>query len=203
MRFLDAFLSRLATVSAVLAGAVMLIMMLQVSLDVMLKHFFSMPIPTTLEMVSSYYMVALVFLPLGVVTRDHEHLEVELFTQGVSVRTLSWFKAFGCIVGIFYAGVMTYKGFSEALYKTQIREIWETATFNMEVWPSRWFYPFGTLLTACYLALHLANHLSIACTGRALIERHGDHLPENGLSAGDDGAIGVGLDARHGGRAAD
>lgn len=175
MRLIEALLDRLATLSATFAGIIMMAMTLQISLDVMLKFLLNMPIPATLEMVSSYYMVSLVFLPLGIVTRDEEHLEVELFTQTLPERTLAWFKAFGCLVGIVYAGLMTVMGFNSALYKTGLREIWETATFNMEVWPSRWLYPFGTALIVLYLILFLAHYLRFAATGKALVTRTRPH----------------------------
>ena len=103
----------------------MFLMMLQVSLDDGLKYLFNFPIPATLETVSSYYIVALIFLPLGIVTRDHEHISVELFTQGLSERWLSLVNALAGSLAMIYIGVMTYRCAEEAVQKTLIGESWE------------------------------------------------------------------------------
>ncbi len=169
MRVLERIVSRAAGLSGFIAMIFLFVMMVQVSLDVLGKWLFNNPIPMTLELVSSYYMVALVFLPLGVVTRDQEHLEVELFTQRLSPRRLAWFRAFGCAVGVAFIGFMIYCGTGEAIYKTQIREYREAAAQFIEIWPTRWFYPVGCLLMAIYLALQLIDNLSFAIAGRRLI----------------------------------
>lgn len=203
MRALELVLSRLAGVAAFIGGLAILTMMFQVAFDVMLKHFFNTPIPGTLEMVSAYYMAAMVFLPLGMVTRDHEHLEVELFTQNLSPRRLAGVKAFGCFVGSLYVGIMLWEGYGEAVYMTSVGEIWETATWDMPVWPARWFFPVGCALMLAYFVLLGIDHVAFASAGVQLIPHRGAHQDGDDPSAGDDGAIGVGLDGRHGGGSAD
>lgn len=185
MRILFSLVSRFSTLSALFAGIVMFTMMAQISLDVMLKYCCSMPIPGTLVMVSSYYMAALIFLPLGIVTRDEMHLEVELFTQGLGPRKLAFFKAMGCLVGLAYVGVMLVQGVEEAIYKTQIREIWETATRHMDVWPARWFFPLGCLLMELFLLLHLIRHLAFALMGRRLLPEHTENLIDHASANAD------------------
>ena len=74
MKLLERIAAFGAGLTAWLAGAVMLLMMLQITLDVVCKYLFNWPIPMTLETVATYYMVALVFLPLGQVTRKEDHL---------------------------------------------------------------------------------------------------------------------------------
>lgn len=169
MRVLFSLFSRLSNLSSFLAGLVIFAMMIQISLDVMLKYCCSMPIQGTLVMVSSYYMAALIFLPLGIVTRDESHLEVELFTQKLGPRKLAFFKALGCLVGLVYVGIMLMQGIEEAIHKTQIREIWETATRHMDVWPARWFFPIGCFLMEVLLLLHLINYLAFALWEKTLL----------------------------------
>ncbi|MFO7856300.1 MAG: TRAP transporter small permease [Paracoccaceae bacterium] len=169
MRFVERLAGGLAAASAWIAGAIMLAMMVQISLDVLLKHFLNQPIPMTLETVAAYYMVALVFLPLGQVTRREEHLEVELFTQNLAPRRLALFKLFGCLLGIAYVGVLLGEGTAEAIKMTERGEVWETATVDLQVWPARWFLPVGGGLMLVWLALHAVDHLAFALTGRPLI----------------------------------
>ena len=106
MRAIEAVASRIAGFVALIGGVVIVLMMLQVSADVAMKYIFHKPITGTLEITSAYYMVALVWLPLGAVTRDHEHLEVELFTQHLAPERLAWFKLFGCTIGGIYAAIL-------------------------------------------------------------------------------------------------
>ncbi len=152
MRAIEAVASRIAGFVALIGGVVIVLMMLQVSADVAMKYIFHKPITGTLEITSAYYMVALVWLPLGAVTRDHEHLEVELFTQHLAPERLAWFKLFGCVVGGIYAAIMCVQGIQEAWHQTEIREVWETATFDIPVFGARWFMPLGTFLAGVVLA---------------------------------------------------
>ncbi|GGE39579.1 hypothetical protein GCM10011360_29050 [Primorskyibacter flagellatus] len=207
MRAIEAVASRIAGFVALIGGVVIVLMMLQVSADVAMKYIFHKPITGTLEITSAYYMVALVWLPLGAVTRDHEHLEVELFTQHLAPERLAWFKLFGCVVGGIYAGIMCFQGVEEALHQTEIREVWETATFDIPVFGARWFMPLGTFLAAVYLAIYALDNLSFATRGTRIVPDHSLHSSveaalaeaEKANRLGDDGNIGVG----RGGGAAD
>ena len=125
--------------TAFLAGFALMAMVIQVSLDVICKYLINSPIPSTLETVSSYYMIALVFLPLGMVTRDREHINVELFTQGLSKRKLAVFNIFAGILAVIYVACLVFYSTEEAIYMTSIRESWETALVDLEIWPARWF----------------------------------------------------------------
>jgi TRAP-type C4-dicarboxylate transport system permease small subunit len=138
---------RIMRVSSTLLAAAgmvaMLLMMLHVSLDVVSKYAFNQPIVGTLETVSSYYMVAVLFLPLAEVTRRGEHLRVEVFTQRLPRRPLAACTALGFALCAVYVGLMAWQSGAKAVRMTAIREAWETALWDMEVWPARWFLPVG------------------------------------------------------------
>ena len=169
MKSFERAINRLSNYSAIVAGAAMFMMMLQVSLDVALKYIFNYPVPATLETVSSYYMVALIFLPLGIVTRDHEHISVELFTKGLSPKWLSLVNGIAGILAIAYIGVMTYRCADEAWHKTLIGESWETALWDMQVWPSRWFIPIGVGLMLVYLLIHVIYNFAFVFRGERIM----------------------------------
>lgn len=200
MRAIEAIASRVSGFVAMIGGVIIVSMMSLVSLDVAMKYIFHQPITGTLEITSAYFMVALVWLPLGAVTRDHEHLEVELFTQHLAPRKLAWFKLFGCVVGGVYAGIMSFQGFEEALHQTEIGEVWETATFDIPVYGARWFMPIGTFLTSLYLAIYALDNLSYIFRGTRIVPDHSQHSSveaalaeaERANSLGDQGNIGVG-----------
>jgi len=182
IRAIESVAARITGFIALLGGCLIVVMMVQVSLDVFLKYTIAKPIPSTLELVSAYYMVALVWLPLGAVTRDHEHLEVELFTQHLSERPLTYFKLFGCTVGAIYAGFMCWEGLQEAIHKTHIGEVWETATFDIPVWAARWFYPIGTFFASLYLTIYALDNLAFLVKGERLV-------PDRSIGSAIDNAI--------------
>lgn len=200
MRAIEAVASRVSGVVALIGGVIIVLMMTLVSLDVAMKYIFHQPITGTLEITSAYFMVALVWLPLGAVTRDHEHLEVELFTQHLPPSKLAWFKLFGCVVGGVYAGIMSFQGFEEAIHQTEIGEVWETATFDIPVYGARWFMPTGAFLAALYLAIYALDNLSFIFRGTRIVPDRSLHSSveaalaeaEKATRMGDDGAIGVG-----------
>lgn len=169
MRGFERLADRLSQLSAVIGGAAMVLMMLQVTLDVLLKHLFNHPIPMTLEMVATYYMVAVVYLPLGIVTRDRGHLEVELFTQHLGGRKLAAVKAVAGLLGIAFLAVIVQRTGAEAVYMTGIGEAWETAIWDMQVWPSRWLVPIGCGLMLLYMAIHVIDELALVMRGRRLL----------------------------------
>tara|TARA_R110002167_G_scaffold170084_2_gene368073 strand:+ start:914 stop:1459 length:546 start_codon:yes stop_codon:yes gene_type:complete len=169
MKLFEIWLSRLTNLSAVIGGLAMVMMMAQVTADVLGKYLFNYPIPATLEIVSSYYMVALAFLPLGFVTKHHEHIVVELFTQGLSPRSLSLITGLSNILAAMYVYTLTWRGMDEAIYMTGIRESWETAILDMQVWPSRWFVPIGCGLMFVYMVLHAIDDIAFWLRGRRLV----------------------------------
>lgn len=177
MRLIEKTASAAALLAAWIAGAVMLLMMAQVSLDVALKYLLNWPIPMTLETVSAYYMAALVFLPLGLATRDEDHLEVELFTAKMAPRQLAWVKLFGCVLGAVYVGIILSETVAEAMEMTGRGEVWETATADLPVWPARWFLPVGAALMLVWLLLQAIDHLTFGATGRRWLKPHAPHDP--------------------------
>jgi TRAP-type C4-dicarboxylate transport system permease small subunit len=153
--------SALCYAGAIGGGIAMFLMMAQVGADVAMKYLLNKPIKYTLEMVSSYYMVAVVFLPLGLVTKEKAHVLVELFTQGLSKRGLAIVDTFAYLLAFAYTYLITKQAIRVALEKTEVRESWEAATIDIQVWPARWFLPIGTALMALYLIVLILENLCV------------------------------------------
>lgn len=135
---------------AILAAAMM---MLQVTLDVLCKYLFNYPIPLTLEAVASLYMVSLIFLPLGLVTKERNHTSVDLFTLKLSRRKRAGLDTFGHLLGIGLSALLIYFTTEEAIHQTQIGETWETSIGYVEIWPARWIVPLGCLLMLAWFVM--------------------------------------------------
>ncbi len=145
-------IDRPSTLLTKLAGIIIMVMMLHISADVAAKYLLNDPIDGTLEIVAAYYMVVIVFFPLAYVTHHEGHIKVELFTRGLSKRTVFGIDSAVAVIGFFYMALLTVGAFEEAIKKTAIRETWETADDVLEVWPSRWLVPLGCFFMAAYLA---------------------------------------------------
>ena len=79
-----------STLVAWVSGAALLLMMLHIAADVALRYLFSAPLHGTVEIVSTYYMVAVVFLPLALIELRNGHIVVELVSQHFPARVQEW-----------------------------------------------------------------------------------------------------------------
>lgn len=133
------------------SGLVIMLMMVHITADVAAKYILNSPIEGTLEIVAAYYMVIVVFFPLAYVSHHEGHIKVELFTRGLRERSILRLDAVIAVVGVLYMGLLAVGAVQEAVFKTSIRDTWETADGVLEVWPSRWLVPVGCAAMAIYL----------------------------------------------------
>ncbi len=99
---MDSVIAGLGWVSRIItyiATALAALMMLHVTIDVILSQFIAEPLPGTVDYVSYYYMVGLVFLPLPFVEYTNEHIKVDLIHDllPVGARPLSTCWPSGCL----------------------------------------------------------------------------------------------------------
>ncbi|MPY76142.1 MAG: TRAP transporter small permease subunit [Alphaproteobacteria bacterium] len=167
---LEKSIGALTTALMAIAGVCITLMMVHVSLDVLMKYIFNLPIQGTLEIVSYYYMVAAVFLPLGAVERNHGQIFVEVFTQHLAPRRIAAIDGFAKLLGLCYVGVLTWMTGVESIRQTRDLEAWDAVFFDIPVWPTRWFLTLGCGAMLLYMALHAYRDLHAAFTGRGLSE---------------------------------
>ncbi|HYD69143.1 TRAP transporter small permease [Azospirillum sp.] len=123
-------------------------MMLHITADVAGRFLLNAPITGTLEIVSTYYMIAVSFLPLGFIQSRRYHIEVELFTQHLSGRALAVVEAFAALLGLaIFLGIAVSGAFT-AWANTVAGEAVDATLFDITVWPTRWFLVFGCAAAA-------------------------------------------------------
>jgi TRAP-type C4-dicarboxylate transport system permease small subunit len=155
----ERFLVHVSNALFVVAGITTLAMMVHVVADVSAKYLFNAPIWGTLETVSGYYMVILVFLPLGHVVRNEGHIIVELFTGRLSARSIAGLETVvGCLSFAFMC-LFTWKTGEEALFRTFQGEVWDIADGSMIIWPSRWVLPIGAGIMTCLLLFEIIRNI--------------------------------------------
>lgn len=142
MRFVHAAIRWLNIGTAATACMVMFLMMLHITLDVGVRYFFNGQIVGTLEWVSFYYMVALVFLGLGHVEMKNENIRVDLFAQMMPAKVQLALYIFACLLGIAFFGMLLWQSLADAILATQRGEE-AMSNFRFVIWPARWALPIG------------------------------------------------------------
>ncbi|MBE0591855.1 MAG: TRAP transporter small permease [Gemmatimonadales bacterium] len=151
MFVLQRFLHRLSVVLMVVAALAILLMTFHITADVLLKVFFNMPIIGTLEIVTYFYMVACIFLPLAHLQATGTPILVELFTQKLEPGAIARLDRFGALLTAFYLGMFAWWGGVMAIGKTRIGETIDATYFELPIWPMRW-----VLVGSCALAAVIA-----------------------------------------------
>jgi TRAP-type C4-dicarboxylate transport system permease small subunit len=143
---LDEAAGLLVKMGCVLVG----LMALHVVLDVTGRYVFNAPLPGTVEFVSHYYMVGVIFWPLAYVQSQRGHFVAEVFTQRMPPMVVRGIDATCTLVTALLLAFLTWRTAAYALEFTQARESVQTAYFTIATWPSRWFVPLGLGLMALY-----------------------------------------------------
>jgi TRAP-type C4-dicarboxylate transport system permease small subunit len=137
------------------AGAVTVMMLLHITLDVFLRQVFNAPIIGTFEVAANYYMVSVMYLPLAYVSLTEGQIVVELFTRGFGKKTLiHWDNVANAITVVnvmifaFYTGDM-------AIEQTVTGEVMEMDDDFMPVWPARWMLPIAFGMMGLYLMVRI------------------------------------------------
>ena len=134
-------------------------MMLQVSIDVSGKYFFKAPLPGSDAIVASYYMIAIVFLPLAWVEIRGEAIMVEIIYSYASKPLKFIMILLGALsTGICY-GFLAYILIEPAMHAYRIGE-YDAGTWNVITWPSKFLLPIGLALGAVVALLQAIRIIS-------------------------------------------
>lgn len=165
-------LDLLAGAFTAVACLIVIVMMFHVSADIVMRSVFHAPLSGTTEIVSAYYMVALAFLPIAWISRTRGHIIVELFTAHLAPRKVRIIDALAGIVTFIYVATFCWQVIHTALDKTEIREAWESATGQIQIWPSRWLIPAGFLVMAVYVLIQIVADFRAARRSDVIVPDH-------------------------------
>lgn len=160
-----------ANLLAFVAGCALLAMMLHINLDVAMRYIFSAPFGNTIEIVSTYYIVAIVFLPLAVVEVMNAHISVEILTQHLPKRLAEILIGLVAVVSAVYFGAFAVRSWEDAAQKFSVGEV-ALGNSQITVWPTRFYLPIGCGLLTLVL-LYKASRLFAG--DRSVIDQDLDH----------------------------
>lgn len=154
-------------------GLLLLVMMLHVTLDVAMKYLLNQPVPGTLEVVSYYYMVGAVFLPIAFVEMTRGSVAVDLFYDRMSrpLQVACMALVLGLCAAV-YAGLgwITYGDAMKSLATGEV----VMGPVTVVVWPSRFVLPVSFGLGAIICLWHLGRLLLSPSARQSLISAHSD-----------------------------
>lgn len=128
-------------------GFGIVLMMLNITLDVVLKLIWNAPIQGTVEISSYYYMVAIVMLPMAMVEYDDEQISVDLLFNYFP----NWLKRTALLVTFLATAgmlsIMTWRTGQDAIRAFSVGEA-VMGSREIIVWPARCMLPLGFGLAA-------------------------------------------------------
>lgn len=148
-RWVNAVAAGLALVGAI--GVV--VMLVHITAYVVMRLFMSSPIPATVEIVSSYYMVIVAFLPIAWAERRGDMIAIEVFAglyRGAAGKGVDIFVA---IVTTAAYLVLTYTTWGVAMREYEIGSFVISLSHKVPIWPGYFALPFGFAL-AFVVSLH-------------------------------------------------
>ena len=140
---MEPVIARLGWVSRIItyvATALAALMMVHVNIDVILSQFVAEPLPGTVDYVSYYYMVGLVFLPLPFVEYTNEHIKVDLIHDLIPPKGQTLLDMLTLGLSALFYGLLGEKSMGMAA---------------VTVWPGRFFLPLGAALMVLLLLAKL------------------------------------------------
>ena len=144
MRHFSSGVGRLDGALIWIAGLAAFLMMAQVCIDVLARFVLGRQIEATIEIVSAYYMVALVFLPLAYVERSNGHIAADVVVQLLPACTQFMLRRLVDAIVLIAMSVLCYCTLVEAVNQTVEGELWRSGETFLPIWLSRWLLPIGS-----------------------------------------------------------
>ncbi len=136
-----------------------ILMLLQVSLDIIGKFLFGMPVAGTAEVVASYYMIILVFMAFPLVEKRGDTIAVDVLYERFGPRLKLASRIVALLMTLAFYLVFAWSTFEAAMKSMAVREV-VLGSREFQVWPSRFFLPAGCLLAAIVVILRQVEALS-------------------------------------------
>ncbi len=135
-------ISRLNRIVLFMSGAILIGMMLLVTLDVASSYLLGRPIENVIEVVAFYFMVSIVFLPLGSAEFHDEHIKTDVLVQRLGRGARLVLALLTGSLTLITLVALVWVSIDKAIWATRQGEMMMGTTL-IEIWPSRWILPIG------------------------------------------------------------
>lgn len=144
---LSSMIRIVSSIQVDLAALAAVLILLQVTVDLVLRYFFSSPITSSTEIVAYYYLVPLVFLPMLSVEYYDHHITTDLFFLRFPKKMQETCLLLGSILSIALYAVLAWYSLSAAIDATEKQEVVIGAEL-LPIWPMRWILPIAFITAA-------------------------------------------------------
>lgn len=130
--------------------AAVILMAVHITWDVMQRTFFGRGMLGTTEIVSFYYMVAVVCFPLAWIERRDEHINVEILFQRMGAGGKRFMSLFATLATTGFFAVFAYRSWQDALSALSTGETM-MGYAEIAIWPARFILPisFALVVLVC------------------------------------------------------
>lgn len=151
------FINNLVSASAIIGAMSLILMMLVIVADVLSANLFGKPIPAASVVVTAYFMVLTVFLPMALAQKTDAHVVVDVVYQHFP-RTLRRIVDFvTALMVILICGMLIVALWNDALRKTAISSFIFEQSIRVPTWPGYYALPVGFGLMALVIAVQLVS----------------------------------------------
>lgn len=160
---------RFAAIITFFACAALVIATLHITADVFMTRIFKSPLIGTYDIVTTYYMVALFFLPLAYAESRNAHIKADLFFSPLprQIRRLVTILTYLLLSGFLI--VLSWQSLLRANRQTNIGDMRLVGDMYISLWPPRWIALLG--VTAFALVAIIKTISLIASSDSEVAER--------------------------------
>ena len=160
MKLIASVISAVITLTASLAGIIVLMLVTHVTVDVVMRFAFDTPLNSTILYVSAFYMVAIAFLPLAAVEQNDSHIAVELLVERFPTKVQSFLAGLALLLTCIVTATVAIRTGDEALAKFIGGSYSIEAGGKVTTWPTYLALPLGFGLMSIVAAWKFICHLT-------------------------------------------
>ena len=139
-----------------LIGAIgVVLMLLHVGTDVAMRNISGRPIPATNEIVSSYYMVLITFLPLAWIERRNGMVSVEFIDWILGPRVMRISDIFVALFTMTFYALLSWSSWGTAIRAFKSGSFVDAVSFKVSIWPTYFLPTAGFALAAIVVGVRL------------------------------------------------
>lgn len=130
-------------------GAILLVLMvLQITLNAVLRALFDAPLDGSVEIVTNYYMVGFSFLPMALAHVEGRHIDASFVHDKMRPAFRMAADWLAQILSVVVVGLILYQSCLDAVKKTAVKAYAISGTSQIPIWICYWALPvcFGLLL---------------------------------------------------------
>lgn len=150
----------------------LIFMTLLVTIDVVWDIVFNQPIHNVVEIVSVYFMVALVFFPMGEVEQKDEHIGADVLVQYLGEKHQAILKIVTYSISLAFVLILFSQTLDDAIKAMHTNEKIMGSSLIV-IWPSRFSLPIGFGLLALAMLAKILDAVTWLIQSRKNSESRG------------------------------